>query len=86
MKCEVTIKATLPCGHEARIECGADIQKHICTVEVKQVFPKCLHSITKPCYKVQEYVDLSESFEDSKNQVMFLKEKNKELSKNKRSG
>ncbi|XP_065567083.1 uncharacterized protein LOC136031433 isoform X4 [Artemia franciscana] len=69
MKCEVTIKATLPCGHEARIECGADIQKHICTVEVKQVFPKCLHSITKPCYKVQEYVDLSESFEDSKNQV-----------------
>ncbi|KAK2704746.1 hypothetical protein QYM36_016959 [Artemia franciscana] len=75
LKCEVVIKAALPCGHEARIECGADIQKHICTVEVKQVFPKCQHTITKPCHKVQEYVDLSESFDDSKNQVMFLKEK-----------
>ncbi|XP_065583340.1 uncharacterized protein LOC136042317 isoform X2 [Artemia franciscana] len=124
MKCEVTIKATLPCGHETRIECGADIQKHICTVEVKQVFPKCQHTITnpcfcskryskihivvatlpcghlgalecgediqkyictveckqvlpecqhtitKPCYRVQEYVDLSKSFDASKNQTM----------------
>ncbi|XP_065583318.1 uncharacterized protein LOC136042298 [Artemia franciscana] len=64
------VTAILPCGHEARLECGADIQKYICTVECKQVLPECQHTITKPCYRVQEYVDLSKSFDDSKNQTM----------------
>ena len=80
------VVATLPCGHLEALECGEDIQKYICTVECKQVLPECQHTITKPCYRVQEYVDLSKSFDASKNQVIFLKEKNKELSKNKHSG